>query len=370
MTEEEVKAYVAKIETSSVDELDGVLPKLSEYNADIKINKICDALAENIKTLRELNSENDNHELDSDIHDLEEKLMYCAKYIKGENKEEKREVVHQLVFAKTPAGKPYFLADLKSIPEEVYGEVKKTLENAIYGVDMADNTKAKFYTNNNFPFKVLEFKGYQVRIFTTMLKDNILCVVGVEIKKDNNNQKMVDNLKFRLSKLSRQINDLKDMVNMPKKREEIFNDSNNILAEIMRILNREPVVNDDEIEELFPEGLDEGVVKKIQPLEVDAPEIFNKESLPVSIAEPKKIRRRGLGKKTILRRQIMDSLKGLTVDELLEVKKLINVLNSNKEISSSIETMYRGFLNMTDEELRDFEDSIKYFKNDEIGRHK
>ena len=67
MTDEEVKAYVEKIEKTPVSELYNILPSYDVYNADIIMGKICDALSENVNILRKLNIESKDHELDAEI---------------------------------------------------------------------------------------------------------------------------------------------------------------------------------------------------------------------------------------------------------------------------------------------------------------
>lgn len=377
MSDEEIKAYVFKIENTAVENLPEVLPKPSDYNADIKMSKICDNLSENIDTLRELNSESASHELDGEISILLEKLSFCNGFLKSELTADltDKKIKHKLVFAKTPAGKPYFLSDLNKVPCEVYDEVKSVLNDVVYGVNMSDKRKVKYYTNIDLPFKVLEFKGYQVRIYTTKLKNNILCVVGIDVKKATYDKKLKENLKFRLSQIREQVHELKIMLNSPQKKEEILSDSENILEEIMGVLNKHSKKDSiqqevdlqtnvpDEIEELFPEE--------------EVNQYLSEEATVKNVSDfistfPKKVKRRtrGLGKKTIAKRKITDSLKGFSLEELMEVQNFINKLKLNKELNDSISRVYQGFLDMNDEQKQDFESSIKDFKHDPVGKHK
>lgn len=378
MTDEEVKAYVSKIEETPIEEIADVLPQPTEYNVDIKMSKICDALSENIDTLRELNNESENQELDEEINDLLEKLLYCSNYLDSKTNVDdlNREVKHRLVFAKTPAGKPYFLADLNKVPREAYEEVKTTLDYVIYGVNMADKTKVKYYTNIDLPLKVLEFKGYQIRIYTTKLKNHVLCVIGIDVKKATYDRKLKENLKFRLSQISKQVAELKTMMNNQNERAAIFNDSSKILEEIMGILNKQLSNGNDveEIEELFPQvsDIDSVDAEVVEPVEADEQKEDTHEAELKSLSTSKKVKRRkrGLAKKTIARGEIVDSLKGFTLEELMEVQKFITNMKMNKELNNSIGDMYSGFLSMTDEQIQGFENSIKDFKNDELGKHK
>ena len=66
----------------------------------------------------------------------------------------------------------------------------------------------------------------------------------------------------------------------------------------------------------------------------------------------------------------MDSLKPFNLEELKQIQNYINILKKDKELNDVIGNMYEGFLSMSDEQVQQFEEGIKYFKNDDVGRHK
>lgn len=404
MSNEEIEAYVKLIEDTPIDDIEkfmSILPNSGSYNIDINMSRICDALKENINLLRQLNEENDNHDLDDEILTLLKKLYLCIHYLDDENEIKKEGKAHRIVFAKTSAGNPYFLNDLKDIPTEAYGEVKKVLGYITDGVDMSDDTKCKFVMDMSQ--KILEFKGFQVRIYTTKLKDNILCVVGIEQKKANWNKKNNNKLKQRLIDLKKQLVNLRKDMNDVTKRDAILLDSEIVLDDVMDILG------DAEVEFLFPS--DEDLISLVpydntkdnkeisnevfgdtdskdvisissydSVIEKDTKENIENTDRIVSDKEDKKIvpssakkvkkRTRGLGKKTILRNEINTSLKGLSVDELKLIQEFINKIKQNKELEDTVLEIYDNFLNMTPEQISGFEASIKNFKHDDIGRSK
>lgn len=387
LMETEIKAYVETIEKTPIEDLYSVLPSFNVYNMDVIMNKICDTLSENVNILRKLNDESKNHELDDEIKVMLKKIFICNNYLdrKNNSKYYDRELQHKLVFAKTPAGNPYFMVDLDKVPREAYDEVKKTLEEILYGVNKSDKSKFKYYTGIEFPKKILEFKGFQVRIFTTKLKGNILCVFGLSIKKADTDKKIDEKVRTRVARISDQIDELKLMVNDVNKKQELLNDSKEILEDIMSILSNDNNLSDN-VELLFPSDEElEAMVpfdeKDISSQKLDVqenillePEKENK-SLNVSETVPstsKKVKRRGrgLGKKTIVRNTIMDMLKGFDLEELNEIQEFVQDLYQKKKLNDSINEMYSGFLNMSDEQIRDFENSIKYFKKDEVSKHK
>ena len=397
MSNEEIEAYVKLIEDTPIDDIEkfmSILPNSGSYNIDINMSRICDALKENINLFRQLNEENDNHDLDDEILTLLKKLYLCIHYLDDENEIKKESVAHRIVFAKTSAGNSYFLNDLKKIPTEAYGEVKKVLGYITDGVDMSDDTKCKFVMDMSQ--KILEFKGFQVRIYTTKLKDNILCVVGIEQKKANWNKKNNNKLKQRLIDLKKQLVNLRKDMNDVTKRDAILLDSENVLDDVMDILG------DAEVEFLFPsdedlislvpydntkEMFDEVSEDTVSGDTIDESSIYSyngdieetkentisyeevKEIVPSSAKKVKK-RTRGLGKKTILRNEINASLKGLSVDELKLIQEFINKIKQNKELEDTVLEIYDNFLNMTPEQISGFEASIKNFKHDDIGRSK
>ncbi len=406
MSNEEIEAYVKLIEDTPIDDIEkfmSILPSSGSYNIDINMSRICDVLRENVNLFRQLNEENDNHDLDDEILTLLKKLYLCIHYLDDENEIKKEGKAHRIVFAKTPAGNPYFLNDLKNIPMEVYGEVKKVLGYITDGVDMSDDTKCKFYSGTDLPQRILEFKGFQVRIYTTKLKGNILCVVGIEQKKDDWSIKINDKLKKRLASLTGQLNRLREDMNDVTKRDAILLGSENILNGVMETLGDTEVEflfpSDEELKSLVPydnaqdnkeisnevfgdtDSKDvisissyDGVIEKDTKENIENTDriVSDKEDKKIVPSSAKKVKKRtrGLGKKTILRNEINTSLKGLSVDELKLIQEFINKIKQNKELEDTVLEIYDNFLNMTPEQISGFEENIKNFKHDDIGRSK
>lgn len=409
MTEEEIKAYVNRIENTPLEKVREVLPSFNLYNVDLVMSKICEVLAENVNILRRLNNENDKNELKDDILELLKKYYICVNYLDVQSERIHNSNGHKVIFAKTPAGNTYFKVDLDDVPKEAYGEVKSTLEGILNGVDMSDSTKFKYYSGSDYSQKILEFKGFQVRIFTTKLKGNILCVIGLDIKKTDWEKKLSSNLRKRLSVSRKHIEDLRKAMNDPERKQEILLDSEIILNDIMNILNKGVVEDvemlfpsDEELESLVPyneislnneeNNLSENLFRKPLDFEIlsnEMVESVEKKSLtdnttlsegsitsgldsPIIPSTSKKVKRRGrgLGKKTIARNQIMVSLKGLNLEELMKIQNFITKLKMNKDLNETIGNIYEGFYNMSDEQIREFENSIKYFKYDDVGRSK
>ena len=430
MTDEEIKAYVSMIEKVSLEDVINILPNSNGYNVDIIMSRICESLAENINVLRNLNNENGKHELDNDIITLLKKYYICVNYLNEKTDEIHHFKAHKVVFAKTPAGNPYFNFDLDKIPREVYGEVKKVLENILDGVNTGDPSKFKYY-NDTTP-KMLEFKGFQIRIYTTKLKGNILYVLGLEQKKANTDSKIDDKIRQRLASLRPQIAYLKNLINDEDEKMELLSNNEDILNNIMNSLQEGISDSSEYVELLFPS--DEELEKMVPYEKVDSDKSLDDENIQVAqneeniqddktdiqqnvqindntqvdnidiesevndsveeVTEPKtdekevsvkiddaskedsipkeakKVKRigRGLGKKTIARNEITNSLKGLSLGELMEIQNFITKLKMNRKLNDTIGDIYEGFLSMSPKQVSEFEESIKDFKHDDIGR--
>ncbi len=378
MSDEEIRAYVFKIESMSFEDIEAFmkeLPNKETYNFEDAMKRICDGLQEDIRALRRLNNEQNNENLDDEILDNLKRLYLCNLYLDRQNTLDYKvkKTKHQIIFAKTSTGKPYFNNDLSKVPTEAYAEVKKVLFSILYGVNKGNGTKAKYFTEIKLPKKVFEFKGFQVRIYTTKLKGNILCVFGLKIKKDNNPKSIHVFLDERLKAANKQIEDLKKKIKDADVRKRLLLDSQNILDDIINVLNKA----EENTDFVFPS--DEELQTLVSNDDINDNEISNTvvanevkrdvDIVPVSAKVVKK-RTRGLGKKTIARNKIMDSLKPFNLEELKQIQNYINILKKDKELNDVIGNMYEGFLSMSDEQVQQFEEGIKYFKNDDVGRHK
>lgn len=387
MTDEEIKAYVERIEKTSLDNIDefiNILPNPNIYNLDIAIGKICEILVENINILRDLNNDSGTSELDDEIKDLLRKWYICTNYLDVQKSRDLDVGGHKVIFAKTPAGKPYFNIDLSKVPREVYYEVKKTLDGILNGVNMRDITQVRYYTNTDLPQKVLEFKGFQVRIYTTRLKGNILCVFGLTIKKDNNPKKVKEFLSKRLTATTKQIDEIRSMMSDSLRKQELLENSSKILDDVMQILDGGLsddtflLPSDEELAKMVPYDktvVDVALVERLPYVRIydkTSSDVMSEVSVEKSSEIPSdakrvKKRTRGLGKKTIARNEITDSLRDFSLEDLIKIQNFIAKLKAdnelNEKLSNIIGNIYEGFLNMSDEQIQEFESSIKNSDN-------
>ena len=359
MTDEEVLAYVSNIENSSLEDIEKVLPNRKIVNFDEAMNRINNILYENINLLKELNDENDYHLLDEEIDLLLKKYDFCIKYLKGDELSKKNEDVHRIVFAKTPTGKAYFRVDLDKVPRENYDDVKKALNYIVNGVSQGDQTKFKFYTNSNLGIKVFEYKVFQVRVFATKLKGNVLCVFGLSIKKANEDKKLASNLRFRVSKIKEQVDMLKGLMDISDKKTRLLEDSQGILDEIMAILNREEPNIDGESDVTYSNNelpiISESMANQTSVHSNFENNVISGKNVPMRSF---KLKRENYHT-AIVKSNLIDDLEDLGLDELFKVQRFISDLKMDKKIGD----MYESFVKMSASQRKEFVSDLELDKN-------
>lgn len=358
MTEEEINAYVKLIIDTPLEGLDNVLPKADVYNFELKLQRISDKLNEEMETMVSLNKGN---EFKDEIEVLASKISYCLEYLsKTLEKEEEKEVSHRLVFLKTQRGDSLFERDLKDISSEYYADIKNVFEDIINGVNESNPSKYKKLTNNVKLRNVAEYKGFKIRIFTTQLKGNVLCVLGIQIKKKNDDKFISGNLAKRVKDYKKEIEE------MDADDENLLKEGSETLNKIMNILSNE---KENKIEVLFSEEDDVESDRIEETAQEVKQEIFESTLNVADIEKPKKVKERkgrGLGKKTIVKNRMNDLFKDCSLEELLileevliKSKKQIIKTRQDKAIEESIGNMYQGFRKMDREQINDLNIRIR-----------
>ena len=245
MTNQEVLAYCEQIMDCDIHYIDEVLPSFKRDNFLEDILKIVNELKLNYNVMLELKHSENSDEFDGDLA----KLKYKIEYIENKFLKEYNLNNNIGIFAKSENGKPYFLNDLKKIPSEVYDEVLKTLNLFLSGQRFGEDKVKILKNNDNFVRPVFEYKGFQVRIFATRLKENVFCVFGVTIKKDDYDKKIYTNFSKRLSKLvfDGVLDDYINKLSNVSLRGDLITENNQILEDVLNNLNK----GKDDIELLF-----------------------------------------------------------------------------------------------------------------------
>ena len=256
-----------------LSEIDDNLNYRENITMDEVLNKIIDFLEEERDAALDLDMSKETEQLDFVI-------KTCNEYLTLEKEQEQSEELtaeelspKQIVFAKSKSGNNYFKKDLKKIKysKEVYGEIVDVIDFISSGRKPNRNTMARKLNNNGNFDNVFEYKGNQVRIYTRNLNDNIICIIGIKIKKGNNPKGIHDYLSKRCKNLHNDkiIEELEKIISSEDK-DKLLEESREELDKIMTELNvdakeepKEPALAIEKLEEeIIPVVTDEMLVPK------------------------------------------------------------------------------------------------------------
>ncbi len=349
MTNQEVLAYCEQIMDCDIHYIDEVLPSFKRDNFLEDILKIVNELKLNYNVMLELKHSENSDEFDGDLA----KLKYKIEYIENKFLKEYNLNNNIGIFAKSENGKPYFLNDLKKIPSEVYDEVLKTLNLFLSGQRFGEDKVKILKNNDNFVRPVFEYKGFQVRIFATRLKENVFCVFGVTIKKDDYDKKIYTNFSKRLSKLvfDGVLDDYINKLSNVSLRGDLITENNQILEDVLNNLNK----GKDDIELLFSDeyyDVEDGRKSILEDdennkdddfsdLKNNTVDIFdeiegNYDNKIIFMSDEVKKRKYKFRRETPLKEFIRSRIKVMSFDELLKVMKVVLNINFDKFIVNHI----------------------------------
>ena len=106
--------------------------------------------------------------------------------------EEKKELIYS---HSSNSDKIKIISDMKDVPFEYYKTVSELIDNFIN--NKISKKEIKFLNNNGHLTQFIELKNDQVRIVLKHIKDNIYCVMGVGVKKSDNDITMYRTLANR-----------------------------------------------------------------------------------------------------------------------------------------------------------------------------
>ncbi len=369
MTKHEVLAYCSQIMNCDIHYIDEVLPNFNRDNFLEDILKIINELKLNYNAMLELKISENSDEFDRDLAELRYKIEHIEnKFFKEHNLNLNSNNI--AIFAKSENGKAYFLNDLKKIPSEVYDEVLKTINLFLSGQRNAEDKVKILKNNDNFVRPVFEFKGFQVRIFATRLKENVFCIFGVAIKKADYDKKIYTNFSRRLSGLVSDgvLDDYINRLSNASLRTDLIIENNQILEDILNHLknkgkDKDENKDEDDIELLFSdeyydvEGgmesiLEEKAIEENKDdgfsdlenntVDVSSDSILAKEDTGISSVEdvvnikvmPELLsgKKYKVRRETILKDYIRSNIMIMNFDELLNVVKVVSFINFERAI--------------------------------------
>lgn len=212
MTEEEYKSYgqaLARLKTAEevIEKLSSIKENLLYRGIDdtsLEIEKIISFLEDEKIAAMELNLKDDASRINFIIDVCDEFLVSEKVQARTEKLTSEELSPKQIVFAKTEMGNIYFEQDLKKIKysKEVYDGIKNIFDFIKSGQKPNNSTVSKKLTNNGKIQDIFEYKDYQTRVYARFLTDNVICIIGIRIKKDNNPKSIQTFLVQRCSKLN------------------------------------------------------------------------------------------------------------------------------------------------------------------------
>ena len=188
----------------------------------------------------------------------------------------------------------------------------------------------------------------------------------------------------RLTATTKQIDEIRSMMSDSLRKQELLENSSKILDDVMQILDGGLsddtflLPSDEELAKMVPYDktvVDVALVERLPYVRIydkTSSDVMSEVSVEKSSEIPSdakrvKKRTRGLGKKTIARNEITDSLRDFSLEDLKKIQNFISKLKAdnelNEKLSNIIGNIYEGFLNMSDEQIQEFESSIKNSDN-------
>lgn len=150
-----------------------------------------------------------------------------------------KEAYRNIIFAKTPAGNPCLMQDLKDIDEENYDKFLETLKRLRNNDTDFNAEKQKPLTGSNALKGLYEIKAFQFRlIYMIINKDTVLVILAEDKVKDTTSVK-----KLRQSAERKEL--VKDQIKYYQKawqdetlREQIIAKNDHIYEELVRVLSK------------------------------------------------------------------------------------------------------------------------------------
>ena len=103
----------------------------------------------------------------------------------------------KIIFSHSPdSTKARLMSDMKDIPHEYYNQVTDLLSR--FKADELQPAEIKKLANNRRLVTLIELRDDQIRIVLKHIKENLYCVMGVAIKKDDNDIHMYNSMANRL----------------------------------------------------------------------------------------------------------------------------------------------------------------------------
>ena len=198
-----------------------------------------------IHEYEEYQSLNDmDEEILDEIESLKKKIDICKSLLVRVSNEISSETLDKqatypkrhLIFAKVSSGATYLEKDLKNIPFEYYDKVLATLDTLENGDIGSNSEKARQFVFDKRLSGIYEIKEFKIRLIYKVLKGNIVYVMRVRMKKDDNSLIDKQDLVNRIKSTIDEFTELKNNIENEDYRLSLIEEHFNIYQELKRIL--------------------------------------------------------------------------------------------------------------------------------------
>lgn len=187
-----------------------------------------------------------DEEIIEEIESLNRKINICKDLLIKVNTELASESLEEqstyskrhLIFAKTSFGTTFIEKDLKNIPFEYYDKILSALDTLENGDIGSNPEKAKLLVADKRLSGLFEIKEFKIRLIYRILKGNIVYVMQVRMKKDNNSlidkQELISrnkNTKNEFIELKRNIENENYKLALINEHYDIYQDLKKVLEE-------------------------------------------------------------------------------------------------------------------------------------------
>lgn len=163
---------------------------------------------------------------------FEEKIDEYQQRETMEEKADKNIGERNLIYLKSKAGNVLVESDIDDIPYEELEDMQEVISALKYEKFSSDSTKYKQLTNSGAIRGIREVKEYQARLYFYHLEEDISLVILAQIKKNDFSKKEKEKIVNRAQLMYDNLDDIREMLNDPIKREELLDEGREITTRI------------------------------------------------------------------------------------------------------------------------------------------
>ncbi len=236
--------YKTIIMLQDLEDIDSILPQPQYQSFFPLMNGIITKLNEEKKELESLNST--DPEVVAEIELITKKITHCTSRVQQVNDELHSESLEEqakhprrhLIFATTTYNNTYLQKDLGDIPAEYYDKILSIIDDLENGEITNNTQKFRQLSNNKKLENLFEAKAFKIRLVYRVLESNVLFIMSVRMKKDDNSLIDTRDLAARKNATAQEYDLLKKKFKDPTLKELIIEENEQKKQEIKNFLEQ------------------------------------------------------------------------------------------------------------------------------------